>query len=534
VLRWLSQILGTASDRTLVGGLLLAELEAAARAEGLDLATTLRAAEANLPDPEDQALLPSLPQGASLAEFEALPPNHLGTIITQLGREQRRHLVGAPFTSRLELGGGLLRLFLRHEHLIAQLANPAQPKIILDATANTGLLRAIFPTTPIRIEQPNIANNARVTQVITRDWAKSTLHGERRTQWYDAVAQHIRPGRPTLVVCTQDTKDDLRHALAARGYADVEIAHYGALRGSNAYKGYDVVLAQVYNPNLDAIVREGRALFADDDTPLDERIMTTERELTNTSGVCWMIEVTTFADERLAALLESRRESEMVQCALRGRPLDHPEAQITLLFGLPLPELQPTTIVEHAPTPTSNGGRQATAVLKLITAARTLLAVGQTRLAATELAEAAQISEVTARTHWQAVAQALGLRDEEERIPARGRARTYRRRVLVQATSEEATPTTSTDQARNNDSITCLIHTDPPLQVVQVDTCDSCESHVAVPLSDVPLAKAAAVPARRPRARMIRPSVLVATADHPLPRSRTHLAQSAWVPARRE
>ena len=74
-------------------------------------------------------------------------------------------------------------LYLRLDHLIDQLARPEQPKIILDATANEALLRAIFPNTPVRVEQPQIAGALRVIQVISRDWAKSTLRGLRRAQW---------------------------------------------------------------------------------------------------------------------------------------------------------------------------------------------------------------------------------------------------------------------------------------------------------------------------------------------------------------
>ncbi|NNJ12375.1 hypothetical protein EKD04_018775 [Chloroflexales bacterium ZM16-3] len=471
-LRWLGQILGATSDRTLTGGLLLRELETAARAEGLALAATLNAAEANLPDEAQQALLPGLPNGASLAEFNALPPNHLGTIIRQLAREQHRHLSGTPFTSRLELGGGILRLLLRHTHLIAQLAQPAQPKIILDATVNTPLLQAIFPDTPIQIEQPPRADQATVIQVISRDWAKSTLRGQRRDQWYDAVAQHIRPDRPTLVVCTLAAADDLRRALAARGHPDVVVAHYGALRGANDYKGHDVILAQVYHPNLEAITRAGRALFADDAEALDERIITTDRVLADASGARWAVQVPTFADARLAALLESQREAEMVQCALRGRPLDHPDVQITLLFGLPIPGLSPTKIHEDTPSRMSNGGRLQQARETLAATARRLLDSGARLIGVEELAQASGASVVTVRKHLAAVAGRLGLRLVQQRrvvtLPQGGE-RAYERWVLMRRgrrvpprserdlPTDYAQPAEGTDQARNMNSIIRVI-----------------------------------------------------------------------------
>lgn len=67
---------------------------------------------------------------------------------------------------------------------------------------------------------------------------------------------------------------------------------------------------------------------------------------------------TIFADPRLAALLEQQREAELLQCALRGRPFDHPDVQITLLFSLPVPGLAPTIISEAPQGPESNGGRE--------------------------------------------------------------------------------------------------------------------------------------------------------------------------------
>lgn len=472
VLRWVATLLGSSGDRALPGALLLAELTALARAEGLDLTATVRAAVAALPDPEAQHALPGLPRGATLSDYEGLPPNYLDTLLRQLDRELLAYQAGRTITSRLEVSGGRIWLYLRIEHLIQQLARADQPKLILDATANPELLRAIFPATPLRLERPRIAGGARITQVITRDWAKSTLRGKRRERWYDEVAARIRPGRPTLVVCTQACEEGLREALAARGHPEVSVGHYGALRGSNRYKGFDVILAQVYHPNLDAVVREGRALFADDGEPLDERLTVAERTLVDAGGAGWSVQVPTFADERLAALLEQRRESELVQAALRGRPFDHPDAQITLLFGLPLPQLPPTQVVEAEGAATSNGGRAAAACAALAGAARELLDGGARVVGVEELARASGLSVVTIRKHLPAVAGRLGVRlVQQRRVVAlpRGGQRAYERQVLIrrgrwapppegqatEAVAEEAIG--GTDHADNMDSSTRVI-----------------------------------------------------------------------------
>ena len=527
ILRWLGAALAASGGLALRGATLLRALDDSAAAEGCEFPAALAAAVNALPPAEDRTLLRGLPAGATLADFQALPPGHLPTILTQLAHEDRLRLCGRVFTSRLEIRNGELMMMMRHDHLHAQLANPTQPKLILDATVSEALLRALFPSTPITLARPHIPIPSHVTQVLGTDWAKSTVRNSRRTRWYDAVAAQIRPGRPTLVVCTLECEADLRAALGKRGHPTVTVAHYGALRGSNAYKGYDIILAQVYHPNLEAIVHEGRALFGGDATPLDERVVIEKRTLTDAQNASWAVQVPTFADPRLAALLDRRREAEMTQCALRGRPFDHPESQITLMFSLPLPALPPTTIIEPTPTPRSNGGRQAAAVLKLIAAAQTLMAAGQTRLAATELALAAQVSEVTARDHWSEIAARLGLREEEEQISARGRSRTYRRRVLVQPGETEHSSATCTDQADNKDSVMCLIRTDPPPQMSCTAAGDPCGTPVIVDPSDAPLAhEIPAVPTRspeaadrvsrpirRPRTRFIHPKVWAVGAE---------------------
>jgi hypothetical protein len=306
----------------------------------------------------------------------------------------------------------------------------------------------------------------------------------RRGRWIEDVASHIRPGRKTLVVCTLEWEEELREGLRERGHDEVAVAHYGALRGSNAYKGYDVILAQVYHPNLDAVAREGRALFADDSEPLDERVVVAPRLLHDTTGAAWQVQVPTFADPRLAALLEQRREAELLQCALRGRPFDHPDVQITLLFSLPLPGLPPTLIIEATTSPTSNGGRERLGKVGLCAAAQRLLDEGARVVEVGQLAAAAQVSVVTARRHLAHVAAQLHLQVVTRRRAVRmphGGVRHYERAVLMrrgravparaeppceeqltaEATEDVCATTVGapmTDQARKRSCIASVIH----------------------------------------------------------------------------
>jgi hypothetical protein len=490
VLRWVAQATATTLDRVLAGALFLDELAQQAQHERACLDDTLTTALSELPPPEQLNMLIGLPTGARLADYQALPPGHTATLLHQLAKERQLQQAGRRFTSRMEARSGRLELYLRVEHLRAQLARSEQPKIILDATANPELLRALFPTTPIRVERPQIPGALRVVQVVGRDWAKTSLRardGERgsrrRERWYDEVASHIRPGRPTLIVCTRECEDELRAALLARGHTEVKVGHYGALRGSNAYQGHDVILAQVYHPNLKQLIREGRALFADDTEPLDERIILAEPQLTDATGATWGVPVPTFADPRLAALLEQRREAELLQCALRGRPFDHPDVQITLLFGLPIPGLPPTVIVEAAQSEQSNAGRERVVKARLCAAAQQLLDSDTRVIDVERLAEAAQVSVVTTRKHWLHVAARLGLRAVRRRQLAampRGGERSYERMVLVRrgrwvppssdhqrtpaaldsqprVAEQDPAPPAMSDQARNRSFVTRLI-----------------------------------------------------------------------------
>lgn len=434
ILRWLGPLVGSTTDRALVGTVLLNALDDAAATQGLDFRATLLAAVAALPPDEEQALLPGLPRGATLRDYQQLPPAHLPILLHLLAQEDRLRLAGRSTTSRLEAAEGYLHLHLRYDQLIAQLARKEQPKIVLDATVSPQLLQALFPDIPIELVQPQLPLPCRVTQVVRSDWAKSTLNdARRREQWFESVSSHIRRDRPTLVVCTKRWAPDLQQAFAERGHTRVEVAYYGNLRGSNAYVGYDVILAQVYHPNLQGIVRQGRALFADDPAPLDERMTVEERTLTSTNGETWTVSVPTFADARLTALLEQQREAELLQAALRGRPFDHPDVQITLMFALPLERLSPTVIVEDAQAGSSNV-RRAITLQTLIDAGSQLLAEGRGLLDRDALMLATGASSTTLREHWHDLARALRLKPlihRRLRPMPNGGARFYDQPVLV-------------------------------------------------------------------------------------------------------
>jgi hypothetical protein len=177
------------------------------------------------------------------------------------------------------------------------------------------------------------------------------------------------------------------------------------------------------------------------------------------------VPIATFADQRLAALLEQRREAELVQCALRGRPFDHPETQITLLFSLPLPDLPPTVIVEANQQATSNRNREQTLQARLCAATRQLLDQGVRAIDVKQLAAAAQASVVSVRRHWSYIARRLHLTMVTSRRAVRmprGGVRFHRRMVLIRRGRRVPPPADSiSEPASDEDRTTAVIKGKP-------------------------------------------------------------------------
>jgi hypothetical protein len=164
----------------------------------------------------------------------------------------------------------------------------------------------------------------------------------------------------------------------------------------------------------------------------------------------------------------------MVQAALRGRPLEHPDTHITILASLPLPGLSPTILCPAPSSLRSNPGREHATIDRLLVATQHLLGTGARVLDAPIIARSAGVSVVTVRRHWETIASRLHLHSRKHRrwhTMPRGGQRQQIRAVLVRRgrLAPPSLPTTQRelastpprppmpDQARNRESVTRLI-----------------------------------------------------------------------------
>jgi len=112
------------------------------------------------------------------------------------------------------------------------------------------------------------------------------------------------------------------------------------LRGSNAYKGFSMLHRSIIP--ISQTIRTARALFADDPTPLDERIILEPEPLTDALERLG-IQVPTAADSRIAAFWK-RSEAEMN--GRFARPPLSIRGQITIPGELAAADF-PTSSVRH-------------------------------------------------------------------------------------------------------------------------------------------------------------------------------------------
>jgi hypothetical protein len=237
------------------------------------------------------------------------------------------------------------RVFVGHlrEPRIAR----ATPVLVLDGTGSIALNRKLFGE---RMNEHRFAapRDAEVTQVKHKAFSRQSLTGcdhrgnpishkkmKEAQRLRDQVVELLRllPGN-VLLVTYKAVEDLLVNLLPPH----VSIAHFGALRGLNAFEHYEtVVVLGREQPSAQAIEALTRPFTATDPEPFipieEYALQSRGRRMRN--GGPNVVEVHVHSDPRCQAMLEQVREAEIAQAIDRVRPVFN-RRRIILLTNLPL------------------------------------------------------------------------------------------------------------------------------------------------------------------------------------------------------
>jgi hypothetical protein len=166
----------------------------------------------------------------------------------------------------------------------------------------------------------------------------------RREAWSSKRVLVIAPKKIRIVLTGQepDVNNRLPVSGAFEGNNDVQVAHFGAIRGIDTFKDFDTVVVVSRNqPPAEGIEGVARALWWDRETPLqfhgDGRLPTEERLLERTRGRSETVSVDIHPDPDVQRLMDQIRERETLQGIDRLR-LIHIEApkRVVVLSNIPL------------------------------------------------------------------------------------------------------------------------------------------------------------------------------------------------------
>jgi hypothetical protein len=211
--------------------------------------------------------------------------------------------------------------------------------IILDADMEEENLKPLFPAISIKtveaVQKAEFVQVADLTlskQFFGLRTAKINIPEVRR------VVEIIKAARGERKLVT--TYKDLEPWLKSR-LPGVVVAHFGAIRGTNAYKNYDTIIVVGRNsPSTDDVRSRARALHYDSPTLLDLSDPFSRRyEVAN--GV---LESFDYPDARLQAVVRSIREAETRQAVGRLRLVHATKPKTVLILsaqpcGLPIDRL---------------------------------------------------------------------------------------------------------------------------------------------------------------------------------------------------
>ena len=273
------------------------------------------------------------------------PYNHLPSLVPLLAREARAFLeYGDGYPHRIQVKPDGLRMLLRNS-----ISAKVPPHLIwLDGTGDPRLYREVFDR-PVDVYDARPELKARIYQLYERSNGKSFLLDQqgRPTSKADQaralVRRIIEQGgyeRPAII--------SFKGIVASEGFDDMDHGHFYAARGTNAFEDADcLIVLGTPQPTIEGIQEQAKMLFFDRDKPFasewGERLVPYSYVDEDGKGRAYPCSGF-WGDPDLQAVLNSVRESEIVQAAHRCRPV-HNSVDIWLLTNLPIDQLPPVELL---------------------------------------------------------------------------------------------------------------------------------------------------------------------------------------------
>jgi hypothetical protein len=231
--------------------------------------------------------------------------------------------------------------------------------LITDATVSPEILKAVFPGHALEHVKIEVPRRAHITQVkdltFSRNWLVNKKHLPEVTAWLGHLAQYykdlvvITTKRLRCAITGEDPKGKLSvYCEEYHATHGIKIAHYGNIRGTNAFKDCDalVVLGRA-QPNPEEIEEIAKAFWYDTDKPLrlakkgaaGGKVYDPGKrfhEMSDGTKVKGNVEV--HPDPRCQAVLADARENEQIQSIDRARLIWNTDLKhIYILCNIPLP-----------------------------------------------------------------------------------------------------------------------------------------------------------------------------------------------------
>jgi hypothetical protein len=240
------------------------------------------------------------------------------------------------------------RLFRRDLHESLQSKN----LILMDADLDETITKALLPNLDIQFEAINAIRHTYVTQVFDQTLSKGTLEGNRlngsssvedvRLALKKIAEKH--QGKKILAITGKSFEGMLNDGWKKPKGVTIATAHFGAIRGLDTYKNFDVIVIIGRNePPVEAVEHMSCCLFED---RIDRRTLTGKtakgsRPIAMASGDIEMGQGSYHANDLCQLTLEQIRECESLQAIDRGRGVSREgnPLNVYVFCDLPLPGL---------------------------------------------------------------------------------------------------------------------------------------------------------------------------------------------------